>query len=449
MHVPTPSCCLHFGQKPWPKWLDVYLGTHQCRPPKVKAENPIVLATRKWLATVPVEVESVTGLGRHNALLAQTPKRFSVYEPLVLLPAGSFHTPQWRALLSHPQLDEPSLHHLWVAILDEISRTHSHSGLSTHLAINEGIPVRCPAHDPVSDDGVAQEADRTDNVLRSPKGLRMLYGDFGPSQAPANPSAEDFDRALWVSTKQNGIYQTWAPRWTMFSRGNVKEKARLLNFHNDDTWPHRFAVAPGSEGQWAVDLYAGIGYFTFSYARLRLRVLCWELNPWSVEALCRGGKANGWGVKIVKGDDLLRPSAELVSGDERIIVFLEDNREAARRLQDIRASGLRLDIVHVNAGMLPTSEETWRPAWDMAALEGEVSWLHLHENVGFSDLGRRREEIQNLFDDCAAVSEKNGTGNSRHAKVEHVELVKTYAPDVWHCVFDVCIKRIYTENSCP
>ncbi|KAL2759631.1 hypothetical protein ACRALDRAFT_1091444 [Sodiomyces alcalophilus JCM 7366] len=406
------------------------------RPPKPKAENPVILAIKKWLATVPVEVETDGTLGGPDALLAQAPKRFSVYAPLVLLPTGSFHSPQWRALLSHPQLDEHYYRRLWEAILKELSRTHPHSGALTHLAINEGIPLRCPAQDPLLDDRVAREVDRTDNVLRSPKGLRMLYGDFGPAQASSNPSDEDFDRALWVSTKQNGIFQTWAPRWTMFSRGNTKEKARLLNYHNDDAWPHRSDVALGSEGQWAVDLYAGIGYFTFSYAKLRLRVLCWELNPWSVEALRRGGKANGWEVKVWKGDDLLRPSAELVAGDERIIVFLEDNREAVRRLQEIRASGLKLDVMHVNAGFLPTSEATWRPAWDMTALGGEVSWLHLHENVGFSDLGRRRDEIQKLFDEWA-VLEKKGTGRSRHAKVEHIELVKTYAPDVWHCVFDI------------
>lgn len=322
-----------------------------------------------------------------------------------------------------------------------LSRTHSHSGSLTHLAINEGIPLRCPAEDPVSDDrATTHDVDRTENVLRSPKGLRMLHGDFGPAQASANPSDEDLDQALWVSTKQNGIYQMWAPRWTMFSRGNTKEKARLLNFHTDDSWPHRSAVDLRSEAQWAVDLYAGIGYFAFSYAKLQLRVLCWELNPWSVEALRRGGEANGWQVKVVKGDDLLRPSTELLSGDERIIVFLEDNREAPRRLQEIRASGLELTIMHVNAGFLPTSEATWRPAWDMTSPQGNVSWLHIHENVGAADLERRRGEIQQLFDKWTALEEQE-TGNSRHAKVEHVELVKTYAPDVWHCVFDVYIRK--------
>ena len=37
------------------------------------------------------------------------------------------------------------------------------------------------------------------------------------------------------------------------------------------------------------DLYAGIGYFAFSYAKAGVgKVLCWEINPWSVDGLRRG-----------------------------------------------------------------------------------------------------------------------------------------------------------------
>ena len=62
--------------------------------------------------------------------------------------------------------------------------------------------------------------------------------------------------------------QTWAPKHTMFSRGNIKEKARVLNLAKQPT----AGLEPGLENTdpeartMAVDLYAGIGYFTFSYA---------------------------------------------------------------------------------------------------------------------------------------------------------------------------------------
>ncbi|KAK6858721.1 S-adenosyl-L-methionine-dependent methyltransferase [Apiospora arundinis] len=82
----------------------------------------------------------------------------------------------------------------------------------------------------------------------------------------------------------------------MFRRGNIKEKARVLSFHEptDPSLHHRAMSLGELCNKWAVDMYAGIGYFVFSYAELGMRVLCWELNPWSVEGLRRGALANGW-----------------------------------------------------------------------------------------------------------------------------------------------------------
>ncbi|GKT47080.1 tRNA wybutosine-synthesizing protein 3 [Colletotrichum spaethianum] len=354
---------------------------------------------------------------------------------MLLLPSGSFDKGLWRTLLSHPDLTGDKIHQLWDAILRDVSKTGSST--LTHLAVNEGIPLQTGART-----GDELAADKAENILRTPSGLKILHGDFGPPSNPAKPSAEDFEAAFWVSTKQNGIYQTWAPRWTMFSRGNIKEKTRLLDFHSQtapEAMSHRHRPASLLKNHWAVDLYAGIGYFTFSYAKLGLRVLCWELNPWSVEALRRGAVANGWQVKVVQDDDLEQPAAQLLTGDEQIVVFLQDNQKATVRIADIRASGTAVDILHVNGGLLPTSEPTWRPAWDMTATSLDGCWLHLHENVGIHDIEPRRTKIQSLYDGWAAATE-----SGRTAAVEHVELVKTYAPDVWHCVFDVHI----TRSSC-
>src|SRR5690606_6675835 len=108
---------------------------------------------------------------------------------------------------------------------------------------------------------------------------------------------------------------------------------RLLNFHSGQKDPPPPGRAAPLHGKWAVDLYAGIGYFAFSYARLGLRVLCWEVNPWSVEGLRRGAEANGFGVRVMmppspppneeEEDDSL--GIDLTTAQERIIVFLEDN----------------------------------------------------------------------------------------------------------------------------
>ncbi|RFN46606.1 trna wybutosine-synthesizing protein 2 [Fusarium flagelliforme] len=380
--------------------------------PKSPKANPIHNAISEWFGSITTEIAEPDPTWRTD-LLNSAPKRFTVYEPMALLPTGSFTSLPWTTFLHN--VGENACQQLWSGILKQISSQGKET--LTHLAVNEGIPLH----------KAGEGAD--ENVRRSPSGLRTLYGDFGPQDASAEePSQDSFDKTLWVSTKQNGIFQTWAPRWTMFSRGNVKEKARLLNMGDK-----------ALQGMWSVDLYAGIGYFVFSYARLGMRVLGWEINPWSVEGLRRGAVANRWSVRIVQGEDLTLPTEDIVRGGEQIIVFLESNEEAIRRLQSLQDSGIAQDIRHINCGFLPTSEPTWRDTWDISAPAGET-WLHLHENVGANDTETRRKEIQGRFDDWSQ-------GTDRAAKVEHIEQVKTFAPGVWHCVFDVHVYKNQTYHA--
>lgn len=460
-------------------------------------------------------------------LIAQAPKRWTVYEPMVLLPTGSLTSPTRTRFLEVVGGQQKNLvQELWRLILAEITRKTGAKQPLTHLAINEGIPL---LRDQVEQQ---QEKNVKGNILRSPTGLAMLHGDFGPAltsdehidgsagdDVSRSVAQDDFDEAFWVSTKQNGICQTWAPRWTMFSRGNIKEKARLLEFHtpkhNSHPPPDGQAALITSETNpvpspvpaaisatisqakleqcYAVDMYAGIGYFVFSYARLGLRVLCWELNPWSVEGLRRGAVANGWSVRVISTEaELARPTPELVrrrrrdaaglgnrvsrkdkrgltlshddGGEAQIVVFLEDNKHAAHRIAELRtawgSSGSShygtapsesintadhtadaLEVLHVNGGLLPSSTGSWAGAWDITA-PSQDAWLHLHENVGVADIENRKNEIEmwfrryeQQFDRAAGVAEERVA--TRTARVEHVELVKTFAPDVWHCVFDV------------
>ncbi|RYO83257.1 hypothetical protein DL766_002156 [Monosporascus sp. MC13-8B] len=431
--------------------------------PKRKApqQNPIEAVLVSWFDS------AFPGCQQHDRdqLVAQAPKRWIVYEPMVLLPTGAFGSAAWREILR--SADRERLDQLWRGILSAISKRQK--GEFTHLAVNEGIPLHTPGEAEESNGAASTRHERAaeENILRSPSGLRMLYGDFGPaavSDPSGGPSAADFEAAFWVSTKQNGIFQTWAPRWTMFSRGNIKEKARLLDFHSDRDrerpQAQAAAAAAANEGApstehgsrmtpearararrrlgnaWAVDLYAGIGYFVFSYARLGMRVLCWELNPWSVEGLRRGARANGWGVRVVRGRGLASASStdELVlgGGGEQIVVFLEDNARAAARIGELRRSGAA-NVLHVNCGLLPTSEASWRSAWDIVR-DSEDAWLHLHENVGVADVERRKGKIERWFGELAKMH-----GGSKSAYVDHVERVKTFAPGVWHCVFDMYI----------
>lgn len=405
--------------------------------PKSKPPNPISAAVCEWFDGHSGELTLLDA--SVDSLVAEAPKRWVTYEPMILLPSGSFTSPAWRKVLSTVSLD--CSNDLWDTTLRKIGGKTREK--VTHLAANDGIPLTVSADTAAEGnaDSSPEEQQQHENILRSPIGLRILRGDFGPSETPGRTvTSDDFDRALWARTKQNGIHQTWAPRWTMFSRGNVKEKARLLAFHDAPSPPSEEALRPlahrvqsrtALSKSWAVDLYAGIGYFVFSYAKLGMRVLCWELNPWSVEGLRRGARANGWPVKIIQGPDLARPTRELVSEEDKIVVFLENNQEAARRVRELRSHGFDLPVRHVNCGLLPRSDDSWEAARAILG-RAEDGWLHLHENVGVNDIEHRRNEIQELFDGW----DERG-GRNRVAKVENVELVKTFAPDVWHCVFDV------------
>ncbi|KAF8001153.1 hypothetical protein HF325_004942 [Metschnikowia pulcherrima] len=156
---------------------------------------------------------------------------------------------------------------IWTSAFEcQINKAHffksiakAFTGKFTHFAINKPI---------IEDD-----------VMRRPFNLIPLWGDFGPEPTPdlySNPSESDLRNAFWCNAVQNGIRQTWAPRYTMFSRGNIKEKKRILDSYTS------------LHGKTVLDMYAGIGYFTLSYLSNGATVFCWEINPWSIEGLVRG-----------------------------------------------------------------------------------------------------------------------------------------------------------------
>ncbi|KAI9744849.1 MAG: hypothetical protein M1818_001774 [Claussenomyces sp. TS43310] len=385
---------------------------------------------RKWLAALPAALLDSLAV-RIAELQGQCPRRWSLYRPMLLLPSGSFDSPAWTSVLRHVEPAERA--RLWRGILDAVSLKDGGGALS-RLAVNAGIPV-----------AMTGSASHGENVLRSPSGLVMLYGDFGSVWAPdemnPSPSPRDFEDAFWVSTKQNGIYQVWAPRYTMFSRGNIKEKARIMSFHHPEAARTlaRKRVRNWERGS-AVDLYAGIGYFVFSYAAMgMLSILGWEINPWSVEGLRRGAIGNGWKVKVVRGIELKKPMHELLSDGDHIVIFEENNEYAGSRIAELRrlqhprpgCALLGENVVHVNCGLLPDSRPSWRTALHALSRE-RGGWLHLHENVAKPDIEGRSREIEKEF--CNWT-----TSSGRLVEMEHVELVKTFAPGVWHCVFDVYV----------
>jgi tRNA wybutosine-synthesizing protein 2 len=317
-------------------------------------------------------------------LLADLPKRYSVYPPLLLFPINSLDTKTWSTYLA--SLDQCQCDLIFKLIL-QIHSTPTNN--LTHLAINKPIP-------------------ECDNVIRSPTQLTVLYGDF---------------TKFWCHTIQNGIYQTWMPLHTMFSRGNIKEKARILSKYKNI-----------SEETDIVDMYAGIGYFTLSYLkRGAKRLFCWEINAFSVEGLSRGVKQNGFGdVYMIKRNEPVLLEKVLNS---KCIVFLESNEYCLDRFNELKYQEtenlkLNLSVAHINLGLLPTSTESWPLACkliDLYSIQTSFAWVHVHENIGVSDLETFMDETRVKLQELTKTREVNSV---------YLEKVKTFAPDVYHVVGD-------------
>lgn len=381
-------------------------------------KNPLHKALHSALFNLPDTVFTALNITRH-ALVSSFPDGYSIYTPLLLLPSNALTSLPWTTLLAaHLPLSSP-LQPLWSSLASAMN--------VTHIAINSPIPP-------------TQSSSPSDNILRSPLNITPLFGDFGTTPTEANkaaPAQQDFDQALWVSTTQNGIIQVWAPLYTMFSRGNIREKTRVLGF-----------PGPSSSGnekarEAVLDMYAGIGYFAFSYRASSFRpIYCFELNPWSVEGLRRGAVRNGWSVKIYTEDDISNITTNIVdheensgetgNGDVDFHIFHSSNAHAL----PILLSQIHPPIRHVNLGLLPHSRDSWRDA--VALVDSRMGgWIHAHENVGVGEMEERREEAERVFQ--GYLDELEG-GEGRKARVEHVERVKMYAPGVVHVVFDVRIE---------
>lgn len=324
----------------------------------------------------------------------------------------------------------------------------------THVAVNSPIPAKAPETEVFdSSDGRGRDGE---NVLRTPSNLEPIYGDFGPglpSFPKHRPASSDFTKAFWVSTRQNQIFQTWAPRYTMFSQGNISEKTRLLHLP-----AVRDAVIEGrrsSRGCAAVDLCAGIGYFAFSYAKAGMdKIFCWDLNPWSIEGLRRGSFLNGWQCTVVEpaqgtgqggGGGLERDTA--LPSALKLLAFQESNIHSVQRLDRLRKLNRACvpPIRHVNAGMLPTTAMAWRAAVELVD-EGLGGWIHLHESVLEGDLQKRVTDtlhaVENVWRDLAFTNGKTldfAPGDCLGVRLEHLETVKSMGPKFLHVVLDIWI----------
>ena len=354
-------------------------------------------AVCQWLSDLNITSPVAANLARNFS------KSYTIYGHMLLLPPKTFEGSEWNDLKELGG-DVQQLY-LVIARCFHVS----------HIAINKPIPSH-------------KEDSSDENVLRAPTNFNPLYGDFGPSTCSDPPTQADFTAGFWATTKQNGILQAWAPRWTMFSRGNFGEKTRLL------TLPSVMdAVQQGDlagTGSCAVDLYVGIGYFAFSYLKAGFsKVLGWDLNPWSIEGLRRGASANCWETTVLHAP---APGMEpLGNPDAKLIAFNESNEEAPARIAQLRSQ--LPPIRHVNCGLLPTSKSSWNAA--VAILDPELGgWIHVHENMAVNEIHRIAQDILREFQ---MIVDRNRSLSM--VILDSVNRVKTYVPGVMHCVLDIQI----------
>ena len=387
--------------------------------------NPLQAAIREFLTTLAESSD--------DPIIQQPlPKRYTIFPPLLLLPANAFSIPKTWGSFYADRLDDQQRHHLYEIIVKAFSK----AGV-THLAVSAPIALT--------------DSHGNENRMRSPTGLIRLCGDFGlvPSDGES-PTESDFEIALWVHTVQNhGIVQIWSPLYTMFSRGNITEKARILD-HTFEGLDSRSLQGEQVGDTSVVDMYAGIGYFVYSYLKRGVkRVWGWEINGWSVEGLRRGCIANGWGCKVIGVNDRgeldisVREFVDALRDTDRVVAFHGDNSFAPGILQQIRhaiedGGNQWHSVRHVNLGLLPSSYLAWEGACKMIDMQ-KGGWVHVHENVDIREIDRKKENVTAELKQLRTRAREEAS--DRQAKTiadcRHVEQVKTYAPGVIHCVFDI------------
>ena len=319
-----------------------------------------------------------------QTLLDHIPTRYSIYPPLLLFNNSSmkcFTNTTFTNIISEYQID---LSQYYSSLLNDFIPVTNMSV----IAINKPI----------------LETD----TMRQPHNLEILFKDTNIK-----------DDEIWCNLKQNDIWQVWNPMYTMFSRGNIKEKKRVLDTFND------------VKGNDIVDLYCGIGYFSFSYLKLGCRNLFgFELNPWSISGFWKGYDLNhGFGC----------------SDKSNCHIFNENNELSIERIKEYRNNLFNNDLLrirHINLGLLPSSEQGWPIA--IKILSDHNNWiqcplvtLHIHENVSIDDINSGYF-IKDTLTKLSKISmeSSNDCQNYKYEAI-HLEKIKTFAPDVWHICLDV------------
>ncbi len=169
----------------------------------------------------------------------------------------------------------------------------------------------------------------------------------------------------------------------MFSKGNLSERARIPEM-----------VRPGET---IVDMFAGIGYFSIPIAKFSdpSKIFAIDKNPVAIK--------------------YLKENIRLNKVSDRVVAMLGDSREV--KFGDI---GDRIVM-----GYLPKTHEFLSAAFEAMKPDGGI--IHYHDTFSKEELWERPIDI------LETRAFKNGYNLER---ITHKEIVKEYAPNVFHVVID-------------
>jgi len=173
----------------------------------------------------------------------------------------------------------------------------------------------------------------------------------------------------------------------MWSQGNKEERMRLVK------------LIKNKEN--VVDMFAGIGYFTIFIAKYSKseKIYAIDINPVALEYLRKNIWLNGVENKI-----------EILQGDCR--KFVRPLENTADR---------------VLMGYLFETEKFLPCALKIAK---NNAFIHLHRTV-------KQEEIEKVKKKIIKIGKKNNC----KIKILNVHKVKSYAPKIWHVVFDLKLSK--------
>ena len=201
----------------------------------------------------------------------------------------------------------------------------------------------------------------------------------------------------WVTEhREGGIVYRLDPRRIMFSSGNVGERTKTVSY------PEIYPVLPaGTEGEVALDMFAGIGYFSLPLARSDkvAKVIACEKNPVAYRFLLENAVNNELGGRILG-----------ILGDNRVCL--------PERIAD-----------RIIMGYVGSTRDYISLALKMLREDSGV--IHLHDTVPM-EVG-----VSGLYSAIRGICGKSGW----ESKLMDGYRIKWYAPRIEHVVLHLSVNR--------